>query len=66
MAATLQKKDVEAGFVLWLPRAFDARALDSKAYARSGLREGACDHPVLLIDKLDDSHDLVWILIVSN
>ena len=60
----LRKEDVEAGFVLWLPR--DAPSRDRNTYLRSRLDELACNHPVLVIDTLDPSHDLVWVLIVSD
>ena len=60
----LRKEDIEVGFVLWLPK--EASSLDKDAYLRSQLDSRACDHPVLIIDTLDPSHDLVWVLIVSD
>lgn len=61
----LRKADVKAGFVLWLPAWGSAKIHDPDAYLRSHLEEDACDHPVLVIDTLDPSHDFVWVVIVS-
>lgn len=62
MVAALRKEAIEVGFVLWLPQ--EASSRDRNVYLRSQLAGGACDHPVLVIDTLDPSHDLVWVLIV--
>ncbi|ETN37366.1 uncharacterized protein HMPREF1541_08357 [Cyphellophora europaea CBS 101466] len=63
-ARGLRKEEIKKGYVLWLP--IEARSLDKVAYDRSGLHIEACDHPVLVIDTLDPSHDLVWVLIMTS